>query len=91
LEAGGNVVFIALQYPEMEFVQTSLKRLCDLNVDEYPKNIAYIQFDHDIDTYGKSGENVLKANMLKPDIRDKAISEAENLLARGVRNKFKRN
>jgi len=49
-------------------VQGNLYRLCDLNVDAYPKNIAYIQFDHDIDTCEKTNGNTLEANLLKPDV-----------------------
>jgi KaiC/GvpD/RAD55 family RecA-like ATPase len=83
LKAGGNVIFIALQYPETKFVKTSLKRLYDLNVNECPKKIAYIQFDYGIDRWGKSNENTIKANLLKPDVLDEAINEIENFLANG--------
>lgn len=83
LKAGGNIIFIALQYPETKFVKTSLKRLYDLNVDKYLKKVAYIQFDHNIDRWEKSNENVIKANLLKPDVWDEAINEIENFLADG--------
>jgi len=83
LKSGGNVVFIALQYPETKFIKTSLQRLYDLNVDKYPKRVAYIQFDYHIDTWEKLSENALKANILKPDVWETAISEVENFLADG--------
>ncbi|MEA3432090.1 MAG: ATPase domain-containing protein [candidate division WOR-3 bacterium] len=83
LKSGGSVIFITLQYPKTKFVKTSLKRLYDLNVDEYTKKLAYIQFDHDIDTWEKGNGNTIKANLLKPDVWEEAVNEAEKLLADG--------
>jgi len=40
LKAGGNVIFIPLQYPKMELVKASLERLYNLNIDEYSNKIA---------------------------------------------------
>jgi len=55
LKAGGNVIFIALQYPETKFVKASLNKIYNIDVDNYSDNIAYIQFNHNIDSwYGKS-------------------------------------
>jgi len=83
LKAGGNVVFIPLQYPEMKLVKTSLKRLYDLNIDEYSDKIAYIRLNPDLATWQKTNGNTLEANLLKPDVWDAAINEGEGLLASG--------
>lgn len=83
LKAGGNVIFIPLQYPKMELVKTSLKRLYDLNIDEYSNKIAYIRLNPDLDRWEKTNGNTLEANLLKPDVWDEAINKTENLLANG--------
>jgi len=83
LKAGGNVILIPLQYPEMTLVKTSLKRLYDLDIDEYSNKLAYIRLNPDLDTWRKINGNTLEANLLKPDVWDEAISEGESLLASG--------
>jgi len=80
LQAGGNVVFITLQYPEMDFVKTSLKRLYDLDITEYQERIAYIQFNYDLESWQKKGSDIIQANLLKPGIWEEAVDEAENTL-----------
>jgi KaiC/GvpD/RAD55 family RecA-like ATPase len=82
LTAGGNVVFIALQYAETKFVKTSLMQLYHMDVDDCPGKVAYIQFGHDLDTWEKINKNTLRANLLKPDIWDDAMKEAGNSLDR---------
>lgn len=83
LKAGGNVILIPLQYPEMTLVKTSLKRLYDLDIQEYSNKIAYIRLNPDLDTWEKANGNTLEANLLKPAVWDEAINEAENPLADG--------
>ncbi len=83
LQAGGNVIFVTLQYPEMKFVHISLRRLYDLDIKEYPGKITYIQFDYNIDTWEKSDPEIIRANLLKPGIWEEAVTEAENILADG--------
>jgi len=74
---------IPLQYPEMTLVKTSLKRLYDLDIDEYSNKLAYIRLNPDLDTWRKINGNTLEASLLKPDVWDEAISEGESLLASG--------
>jgi KaiC/GvpD/RAD55 family RecA-like ATPase len=81
LKAGGNVIFIPLQYPEMELVKTSLKRLHDLDIEAYSDKIAYIRLNPDLETWKKINGDTLEANLLKPDVWDAAINEAERLFA----------
>ncbi len=81
LQAGGEVIFITLQYPEREFVKTSLKELYDVNVNEYQRKIAYIQFDYSLNTWNRSNGNIIRANLLKPGIWEEAVNDAENSFA----------
>jgi len=86
LKAGGNVVFIALQYAETKFVKTSLRQLYNMDVDSYAGKVAYIQFGHNIETWEKINQNTLRANLLKPDIWEKA---ADNLMFARMEEKMK--
>ena len=78
LKAGGNVLFIPLQYPDYKFVKTSLKRIYELNIDNYPDNTVYVQFDHKIDKLKKTESKTYLANLLKPEVWNMVIKEAEN-------------
>jgi archaellum biogenesis ATPase FlaH len=80
LKSGGNVIFIPLQYPEINFINTSLHLLYNLSLDGYPKKVAYIQFNYDLASWRKMNENTIEANLLKPTIWEKAVNEAENIL-----------
>ncbi len=80
LKAGGNVIFIPLQYPKTEIIKVTLKQLYNLNVEEYKGQITYIQFNPDLDTYKKINDDTIEANLLKPDVWDKAVDEAEDIL-----------
>jgi archaellum biogenesis ATPase FlaH len=80
LRYGGSVVSIPLQYPTMEFVRTAMNKLYSVNLEDYPGKTAYIKFDPHIEKYEKSEDNVLKANLLKPDIWNKAIEIVEGMV-----------
>jgi archaellum biogenesis ATPase FlaH len=80
LKLGGNVIFIPLQYPETSFVKTSITQLYSLNLSNYQKKIAYIQFDYGISSWNKINENTFHANLLKPNIWEEAIKEANKPL-----------
>jgi len=73
-------VFIPLQYPNLEFVGESLQKLYDLNVENYADKIAYIKFDPKMEGWEKIGSDTLKANLIKPEVWDKVISEANELV-----------
>lgn len=81
LQAGGNVIFVALQYPETKFVKTSLKKIYNLNIDDYTHAIGYVQFDHDIETWQRSDQNTIRANLLKPPVWEDALQETEDTFA----------
>lgn len=71
LKSGGSILGIPLQYPTMEFVKTAMDRLYNLDLKNYPRKIAFIQFDPHVDEYENSGDNILKANLLRPYVSDK--------------------
>jgi len=83
LEAGGSVIGIPLQYPTAEFVGTSMNKLYNINLDNYRGKISFIQFDPTSDRWEKMGNDALKANLLKPEVWDEAIGEAEKMVERG--------
>lgn len=80
LEAGGNIVFIPLQYPKMEMVKASLKEIYDLDVKQYLHQIVYVQFNPELEGYKIGQDKTIEANLIKSDVWDKIISEAENIL-----------
>ncbi len=80
LKAGGAVIGIPLQYPGSELLITAMKKLYNMDLNDYPGKIVYIQFDIDIDGCEKIDDNKLKANMVKPEIWDEAIHKAEKML-----------
>jgi KaiC/GvpD/RAD55 family RecA-like ATPase len=80
LKAGGSLIGIPLQYPKNELVKTAMKKLYDMDIENYQGKVVYIQFDPDISGYKKTGDDILKSNMVIPQIWDETIEEAENML-----------
>ncbi|MBN2482149.1 MAG: hypothetical protein JXB19_10435 [Bacteroidales bacterium] len=80
LKAGGSLIGIPLQYPRGELVKMAMKKLYDMDLDNYQGKVVYVQFDPDVNGFEKTGKDALKANMVKPEIWDKTIEEAENML-----------
>jgi archaellum biogenesis ATPase FlaH len=80
LESGGSAVGIPLQYPTAEFVKEAMLKIYDVDLEKYKGRMAHIQFDHTIKTLKKTGNNVLKANLLKADVWKEAVSEAEQMI-----------
>ncbi len=80
LKAGGSLIGIPLQYPTGELVKTAMKKLYNMDLNNYQGKVVYIQFDPGINGYEKTGKDTLKANMVKPQIWDETIEEAENML-----------
>jgi len=80
LKAGGSLIGIPLQYPTGELVKTAMKKLYNMDLDNYHGKVVYIQFDPDANGYEKTGKDTLKANMVIPQIWDETIEEAENML-----------
>lgn len=80
LKSGGSVIGIPLQYPTIEFVKTTMNKLYNVDLENYQRKIVMIQFDPHIDEYEKIGNNILKANLLKPEIWNRVIETADNMI-----------
>ena len=78
LKAGGNVIFVPLQYPKTDFVRESLKKLHDLDAEDYEDSLFYVKFDLDVDNWKRTDGNRLNANLLKPETWDGIIEEGKN-------------
>ncbi|MBN1415643.1 MAG: hypothetical protein JW973_11120 [Bacteroidales bacterium] len=82
LKAGGSLVGIPLQYPSGELVKSAMKKLYQIELDDYPGKIVFIEFDPHVEGCKKSDSHTLKANMVKPELWDEAISTAEGMVSR---------
>ncbi len=80
LKAGGSLIGIPLQYPTGELLIKAMKKLYNMDLKDYRGKIAYIQFDPNTDGCEKIGDYTFKANMVNPEIWDKTIIKAENML-----------
>jgi len=80
LKSGGSVVFMSLQYPNKDFIATSLKKVTNVSLSEYKRNSYFIQLDAIISGIKEVRPNEVKANMVKPDIWVKALEKASEFL-----------
>ena len=80
LRAGGSIVFMPLEHSNLAFIAKSFEKLYDLNVEDYAGKTAYIEFDPEIGGLEKTGDGALKANLVKPEVWDKIIGEANELV-----------
>lgn len=80
LKSGGSAIGIPLQYPTGDLVRTAMKKLYNINLKNYQRKIAMIQFDPHIEEYEDIGNNILKANLLKPEIWNKVIGIADSMV-----------
>ncbi|MCD6468557.1 MAG: hypothetical protein J7L32_04515 [Thermoplasmata archaeon] len=80
LKAGGSVIGIPLQYPTTDFVKVSMKKLYGMDVEKYRDRIVYLQFDPTVDAIEQSDKGTLKANLLKPEVWDRALDDASKML-----------
>jgi KaiC/GvpD/RAD55 family RecA-like ATPase len=80
MKAGGSVVFMSLQYPNKDFIVTSLRKVTNLDLSEYIRSSYFIQLDAAMSGMSEIGPNEIKANMVKPDIWVKAIRKASSFL-----------
>ncbi len=80
LKSGGSAIAIPLQYPTTEFVRATMSRLYNVNLKKYHRRIAYIQFEPHIDEYKEVSDNTIKANLLNPEMWNKVIKIADNMV-----------
>jgi KaiC/GvpD/RAD55 family RecA-like ATPase len=79
LKAGGSLIGIPLQYPGGELLIMAMKKLYNVDLNDYHKNIVYVQFDINAEGCEKTSSNTLKANLLKPEVWDETINTAESM------------
>jgi KaiC/GvpD/RAD55 family RecA-like ATPase len=80
LKEGGSVVFMSLQYPSTEFITESIKNVTGLNIKNYEDKIIFLQLDVEISGLIGEGKNIMRANLVKPVIWDKALDVAADRL-----------
>ena len=80
LKEGGSVVFMSLQYPNIKFITTSIKNVTGLNLNNYTDKIIFLQLDVSITDLIDEGNNIIRANLVKPAVWDKALRIAKEKL-----------
>lgn len=80
LRAGGSVVFMSLQYPDHSFIAAGLRNVAGLELDDYAERVAFIELDPGIDGIGEVEGHRFKANVVKPEIWDKAVGRASAMV-----------
>ena len=76
LHKGGSVIFMSLQYPSTEFITESIKNVTGLNLTDYKDKIIFLQLDVGIPGIIDSENNIIRANLVKPEIWDEALNTA---------------
>ena len=77
LKSGGNIIMAPLQYPSPEFTVESMKKIYDIDLNEYKERVLSVNFDPSISFTEELGELTYKANLLKPEVWDEVIERAE--------------
>ena len=80
LKSGGSVVIISLQYPSPEFVKTSVKNISGTDMNDYNENFIFIHLDTQIQGYKQKNKQLIKANLLKPEVWEQTIDFAAKQL-----------
>jgi KaiC/GvpD/RAD55 family RecA-like ATPase len=80
LKSGGSVVIISLQYPSPEFVKTSVKNISGTDMNGYNENFIFIHLDTQIQGYKQENKQLIKANLLKPEVWEQTIDFATKQL-----------
>lgn len=80
LRKGGSVVFMSLQYPGSEFIVESIKSVTGLNIQDYKEKIIFLQLDTEISGYQEIDKNHIRANLVKPEVWEKALNLASEKL-----------
>lgn len=78
LKQGGTLVHLLINFDRA--YSEKLLRNFEKDLDKYAGRIVYIEFDPEMEAVEKSGSNMLKANLLRPDNLDSAILQAKQLL-----------
>jgi KaiC/GvpD/RAD55 family RecA-like ATPase len=76
LRQGGSVIFMSLQYPDHNFIGTSLKRVAQLDLNDYMGRIAFIELNATLEDLTPAEGNWFEANVVKPQVWDTALERA---------------
>ena len=80
LENGGSVIFMSLQYPNQEFVIESIKHVTGLDLNKYKEKTIFLQLDTEISGYKEVDEQLIHANLVKPEVWEKVLNIAAEKL-----------
>ncbi len=83
LRAGGSAVFMSLQYPSTDFISESLKTVAGLDLQAYQDKVAFISLDASLEGMEAPQGNIIKANVVKPDVWDAALEQACSMVPAG--------
>jgi len=72
LKNGGNVIFLLINSDRVYTLR--ILSLFGIRLRDYPGNLFFIDFDPEIDTIQETSGDSLRANILKPEVWDKAIA-----------------
>ncbi|MBN2424967.1 MAG: hypothetical protein JXR46_11545 [Calditrichaceae bacterium] len=83
LKSGGSIIGVPLQYPTIEFVKTVLNKLYNVDLKDYQSKVAMIQLDPHIDGLEPLEDNIIKANIVKPEVWNEAVEKADSMIEKG--------
>lgn len=76
LKNGGSVIFISLQYPDQTFIAEGIKNISGIDIEDYREKTIFVQLDVEIPGYETVSKNLIKANMVKPEIWESVLQLA---------------
>lgn len=80
LKKGGSVIFMSLQYPGSEFIAESIKSVTGLDINDYKEKTIFLQLDTGISEYQEVNKSLILANLVKPEVWEKALNLASTKL-----------
>jgi KaiC/GvpD/RAD55 family RecA-like ATPase len=84
LRIGGDITFLLIN-SDRAYAEKMLK-IYNIQPEDYTKKIYYIDFDPNIKTIEKVDQNMLKANLLKPEVWDLSIKLASEVVKHNDRS-----
>ena len=78
LKQGGTLIHLLINF-ERQYAEKLLMHF-NPGLTEYEKRVIFISFDPELEALEKTGDMFIKANLLKPEIFDRALNMARNLL-----------
>jgi len=75
LRSGKKAIGIPLQYPTADFMKDSLWKLNGIDVNLYPGQMMFMQFNPDLEEIEEKSNEVLSVNLLKSDMWDEMLDK----------------